>query len=204
MQRINIKEEVISISDDDEIDIKREPTVSYTPPTVKSEIENEGYHDRNSFGKKPTLEDAINSFRVIQTELENCKAENAAEIIKLKAKHEKEMDASRQDFAKRFEECKKYYKNLQGYDKAKNEKEQSLLEKLNQVLQNSITEKESKIEELKNEIAKMKNESRAVQKENVNLRHRNKMLFQYGWSFYRFFEAIFERPDKNSNLPMRK
>ena len=36
MQRINIKEEVISISDDDEIDIKREPTVSYTPPTVKS------------------------------------------------------------------------------------------------------------------------------------------------------------------------
>ena len=102
----------------------------------------------------------------------------------LKSKHKQEMDTSRRDFGKRFEECKKYYKNLQVVEKAKNEKEQSLLEKLNQVLQNSITEKESKIEDLKNEIERMKNESELVQKENISLRNKNKMLFQEGFHKY--------------------
>ena len=36
MERINIKQEVISISDDEEIDIKKEPTVRLTPPKIKS------------------------------------------------------------------------------------------------------------------------------------------------------------------------
>ena len=36
MERINIKEEIISISDDDGVDIKKEPTISYTPPVSKS------------------------------------------------------------------------------------------------------------------------------------------------------------------------
>ena len=36
MERINIKQEVISISDDDEINIKKEPSVRYTTPVLKS------------------------------------------------------------------------------------------------------------------------------------------------------------------------
>ena len=36
MERINIKQEVISISDDDEISIKKEPSVRYIPPLLKS------------------------------------------------------------------------------------------------------------------------------------------------------------------------
>ena len=37
MERINIKQEVISISDDDEIQsIKKEPSVRYIPPLLKS------------------------------------------------------------------------------------------------------------------------------------------------------------------------
>ena len=37
MERINIKQEaIISISDDEEIDIKKEPTVRHTPPEIKS------------------------------------------------------------------------------------------------------------------------------------------------------------------------
>ena len=36
MQGIRIKHEVISISDDDEINIKEEPIVSNTPPVPKS------------------------------------------------------------------------------------------------------------------------------------------------------------------------
>ena len=36
MQRINIKEEVISISDDDGINIKEEPTVGHTQSIPKS------------------------------------------------------------------------------------------------------------------------------------------------------------------------
>ena len=36
MERINIKQETISISDDDEINIKKEPTVGHTPPMSKS------------------------------------------------------------------------------------------------------------------------------------------------------------------------
>lgn len=36
MQRINIKEEVISISDDDGINFKKEPTVGHTQSMPKS------------------------------------------------------------------------------------------------------------------------------------------------------------------------
>ena len=36
MERINVKQEVISISDDEEIDIKKEPTVRHTQPEIKS------------------------------------------------------------------------------------------------------------------------------------------------------------------------
>ena len=36
MERINIKQEIISISDDDEINIKKEPIVVHTPLMSKS------------------------------------------------------------------------------------------------------------------------------------------------------------------------
>ena len=85
------------------------------------------------------------------------------------------MDANRQNFAKRFEECKKYYQNkiqdLKGSEKAQVAKEHSLMEKLNQVLEKSVTEKESKIEELRNELGK-------AQKENQYLRNKNQELSQ--------------------------
>ena len=104
------------------------------------------------------------------------------EIAKLKAEHKKEMDACRQDFANRFDDCKKYYhnkiQNLKGAEKAQVAKEHSLMEKLNQVLQKSLTEKESKIEELKDEIAKIKNEREVVYNQNESLRNKNKMLYQ--------------------------
>ena len=95
-------------------------------------------------------------------------------IQKYKAEKNAEIDTNRQDFAKRFEECKKYYQNkiqdLKGSEKAQVAKEQlqknniSLMEKLNQVLEKSVTEKESKIEEL--------------QKENQYLRNKNEELSQ--------------------------
>ena len=43
MERINIKQEVISISDDDEISIKKEPTVGYAPPISKSGLNGINY-----------------------------------------------------------------------------------------------------------------------------------------------------------------
>ena len=104
------------------------------------------------------------------------------EIIKLKADHKREMEICRHDSANRFEECKKYYRNqiqaLKGTEKAQVEKEHLLMERLNQVLQKSLTEKESKIEELKNEIAKIQNEREVVYNQNESLRNKNKMLYQ--------------------------
>ena len=92
------------------------------------------------------------------------------------------MDTCRQDFVNRFKECKKYYQNkiekLEGAEKAQVAKEHSLMERLNQVLQNSLTEKESKIEELKNENEKLKKESEVVYNENQSLRNKNRILFQ--------------------------
>ena len=85
------------------------------------------------------------------------------------------MDANWQDFAKRFKECKNYYQNkiqdLKGSEKAQVAKEHSLMEKLNQVLEKSVTEKESKIEELRNELG-------VAQKENEYLRNKNEELSQ--------------------------
>ena len=85
------------------------------------------------------------------------------------------MNANRQDFAKRFQECKKYYQNkiqdLKGSEKAQVAKEHSLMEKLNQVLEKSVTEKESKIEDLRNELG-------LAQKENEFLRNKNQELSQ--------------------------
>ena len=85
------------------------------------------------------------------------------------------MDANRQNFAKRFQECKKYYQNkiqdLKGSEKAQVAKEHSLMEKLNQVLEKSVTEKESKIEELRNALG-------VAQKENEYLRNENQELSQ--------------------------
>jgi len=43
MERINIKQEVISISDDDEINIKKEPTVRYPQPISKSGLNGINY-----------------------------------------------------------------------------------------------------------------------------------------------------------------
>ena len=43
MERINIKQEVISISDDEEKDIKKEPTVRLTPPEIKSGLNGINY-----------------------------------------------------------------------------------------------------------------------------------------------------------------
>ena len=95
------------------------------------------------------------------------------------------MDASRQEFAKRFEECKKYYHNkiedLKGSEKAQVKKEHSLMETLNQVLQKSVTEKESIIEEQKNVIDKTRRERDMAQEENNYLRNRNQILFQVGF-----------------------
>ena len=95
------------------------------------------------------------------------------------------MDASRQEFAKRFEECKKYYHNkiedLKGSEKAQVKKEHSLMETLNQVLQKSVTEKESIIEEQKNVIDKTRTERDMAQEENTYLRNRNQILFQVGF-----------------------
>ena len=105
-------------------------------------------------------------------------AEKDAEIVKLKVEHKKEIDANRQDFVKRFDDCKKYYHNkiedLKGSEKAQVAKEHSLLEELNQVLQKSMTEKESKIQEQKNELD-------MVRKENEYLKNRNQMLFKAGF-----------------------
>ena len=105
-------------------------------------------------------------------------AEKDAEIVKLKVEHKKEIDANRQDFVKRFDDCKKYYHNkiedLKGSEKAQVAKEHFLLEELNQVLQKSMTEKESKIQEQKNEL-------NMVRKENEYLKNRNQILFQAGF-----------------------
>ena len=66
---------------------------------------------------------------------------------------------------------------MKGSEKAQVAKEQlqknniSLMEKLNQVLEKSVTEKESKIEELRNELGK-------AQKENEYLRNKNQELSQ--------------------------
>ena len=96
-------------------------------------------------------------------------------IQKYKAEKNAEIDTNRQDFAKRFEECKKYYQNkiqdLKGSEKAQVAKEHSLMEKLNQVLEKSVTEKESKIEDLRNELG-------MAQKENECLRSKNQELSQ--------------------------
>ena len=95
------------------------------------------------------------------------------------------MDASRQEFAKRFEECKKYYHNkiedLKGSEKAQVKKEHSLMETLNQVLQKSVDEKDSIIVEQKNVIDKARKELDMAQKENNSLRNRNQMLAQVGF-----------------------
>ena len=99
-------------------------------------------------------------------------------IKKFKAEKKAEMEANRQEFSKRFEECKKYYQNkiqdLKGSEKAQVAKEHSLMEKLNQVLEKSMTEKESKIEELRNELD-------MAQKQNESLQSRNQMLSQVGF-----------------------
>ena len=124
--------------------------------------------------------------------IKKCKAEKKAEITekeaeiaKLKMEHKKEIDANRHDFAKRFEECKKYYHNriedLKGCEKAQVAKEFSLMEKLNQVLQTSMTEKESKIKEQKNEIDRTKHELNMSRKENQSLRNKNRVLYQVGF-----------------------
>ena len=103
-------------------------------------------------------------------------------MVKLKVEHKKEMDANRQDFAKRFEECKKYYHSKMqdsiGREKAQVAKEHSLLEELNQMLQKSMAEKESKIKEQKTEIVRTKHELDMARKQNEALRIKNRMLFE--------------------------
>ena len=60
---------------------------------------------------------------------------------------------------------------MKGSEKAQVAKEHSLMEKLNQVLEKSVTEKESKIEELRNVLG-------MAQKENEYLRNKNQELSQ--------------------------
>ena len=60
---------------------------------------------------------------------------------------------------------------MKGSEKAQVAKEHSLMEKLNQVLEKSVTDKESKIEELRNELG-------IAQKENEYLRNKNQELSQ--------------------------
>ena len=66
----------------------------------------------------------------------------------------------RQNFENKFEACKKYYYNKmegqRGFEKAQVAKEHSLLEALNQVLQQRLNEKEAEIARQKDEISFLK------------------------------------------------
>ena len=92
--------------------------------------------------------------------LKKCKAEHEVELEKLKNAHKNDLQVMRQNFENKFEACKKYYYNKmegqRGFEKAQVAKEHSLLEALNQVLQQRLNEKEAEIARQKDEISFLK------------------------------------------------
>ena len=74
----------------------------------------------------------------------------------MKKVFENEKQEMRQNFENQFEACKQYYHNKmqeqRGMEKAQVAKEHELLETLNKVLQQRLSEKESEIEKQNDEI----------------------------------------------------